>query len=178
MIVLLAPFLPDFLAIAAVITVGLVPVIWVVYNYLDWRNDWFVVTNQRVVHEENILLTFNETRQQSPLKSIQQVKTDQDGYLAERLDFGDLIIATAGAGGTLIFDTIRHPEDLAEIINQELSRTGAHRAAESRDKIRSEIDRFIGTRALNKTRAENDGRSLSQVSLSPICLLIRYIYIM
>ncbi len=153
-IVIAMPFLPRFLVVVAAFPMLFFPVLAVVYNYFDWRNDWFVLTNNRLVHEERVLLTFNETRQQAPLKSIQTVRTRQDGYWAERLGFGDLIIGTAGAGGTLVFDTIEEPEEFSRIINQEISRTGAHRAAESRDKIREEIDRFLGTRALNRTRAD------------------------
>lgn len=156
LIALLLP-LPDavsnLLFVLSLLPMVLFPVATIAYNYYDWRNDWFVVTNQRVVHEERVLLTFNETRQQAPLSSIQAVKTSQQGYFAEQFGFGDLLISTIGAAGTLNFDTIPHPEDLATIINDELRRTSAHRAAESREKIRSEIDRFIGTEALNRSRA-------------------------
>ncbi len=156
LIALLLP-LPDtvsnLLFVLALLPMLLFPLATIAYNYYDWRNDWFVITNQRVVHEERVLLTFNETRQQAPLSSIQAVKTSQQGYFAEQFGFGDLIISTIGAAGTLTFDTIPHPEALSTVINDELRRTSAHRAAESREKIRSEIDRFIGTEALNRSRA-------------------------
>ncbi len=154
LIVYLVPVLPRFLVVVAAFPMLFVPIISVIYNYFDWRNDWFVVTNNRVVHEERVLLTFNETREQAPLSSIQAVRTQQNGYWAEHLGFGDLIIATAGGGGTLVFDTIEDPEALAAVINEELQRTRSHRAAEDREKIRAEIDRFLGTKALNRTRAE------------------------
>ena len=155
LIVYLVPVLPRVLVVAAVFPVLFLPVLSVIYNYFDWRNDWFVITNQRVVHEERVLLTFNETREQAPLSSIQAVRTSQEGYWAERFDFGDLIIATAGAGGTLVFDTIEHPEELAELLNNEMRRKSSHRAAEDREKIREKIDHFIGKKALNRTRAED-----------------------
>lgn len=157
-------FLPGSLIPLGVLPGIILPLAFVVYAYFDWQNDWFVITNQRVVHEEAVLLTFQETRQQAPLKSVQSVQMEQNGPLAETLGFGDLIIATAGAGGTLVFDTIENPEELAEVINTELSRTKSHRAAEDRQQIREEIDRFLGRKTLNRTASENLPRASGPVS--------------
>jgi membrane protein YdbS with pleckstrin-like domain len=154
-LIALASPAPACLSFVGLVVGIALPILITVYSYFDWKNDWFVVTNQRVVHEERILLTFNETREQAPLASIQQVRTSQEGYFAERYGFGDLLISTAGAGGTLVFDTIEDPDSLADIINRELQRTGAHKAAESRDRIREEIDRFLGKRTLNRTRTDD-----------------------
>jgi hypothetical protein len=102
LIALLLP-LPDavsnLLFVLSLLPMILFPAATIAYNYYDWRNDWFVVTNQRVVHEERVLLTFNETRQQAPLSSIQAVKTSQQGYFAEQFGFGDLLISTIRRGG-------------------------------------------------------------------------------
>ncbi|MBN2471588.1 MAG: cyclic nucleotide-binding domain-containing protein [Anaerolineae bacterium] len=148
-------FLPVALVPLGIVPGIVLPLLFVVYAYFDWQNDWFVVTNQRVVHEEAVLLTFQESRQQAPLKSIQGVTSDQNGPLAETFGFGDLHIMTAGAGGTLIFDTVDDPELLAEVIKNELNRTRSHHAAEDRQKIREEIDRFLGRKTLNRTASEN-----------------------
>ena len=148
-------FLPTSLIPLGIVPGILLPLLFAVYAYFDWQNDWFVITNQRVVHEESVLLTFQESRQQAPLKSIQSVQSEQRGPLAETLGFGDLHILTAGSGGTLVFDTIENPDTLAEVIKNELNRTHAHRAAEDRQKIREEIDRFLGRKTLNRTASEN-----------------------
>ncbi|GAB4575259.1 MAG: hypothetical protein Kow0077_25870 [Anaerolineae bacterium] len=145
---------------AALIPLGIVPgVLWAVafsvYAYFDWQNDWFVITNRRVVHEEAVLLTFQESRQQAPLSSIQSVQTRQKGYFAETFGFGDLIIANAGSGGTLVFDTVEQAEELADVIRSQLSRTRADSAAENRQKIREQIDRFLGRKTLTRSAAEN-----------------------
>ncbi len=159
--VVLFPLLINMLFLPVVLVpLGVVPgILWAVgfsvYAYFDWKNDWFVVTNQRVVHEEAVLLTFQESRQQAPLTSIQSVQSRQVGPLAEALDFGDVVIATAGSGGTLVFDTIENPEALAQVIKTELNRARSNTAAESRQKIREEIDRFLGHKTLTKTASEN-----------------------
>ncbi len=155
LVLYLVPLVPRFLVVVGVFPMLFFPTITVIYNYFDWRNDWFVITNQRVVHEERVLLTFNETRDQAPLTSIQSVRTQQHGVFAEYFGFADLIIATAGAGGTLVFDTLENAEELRELLNQELVRKRSHRAAMSREQIRAEIDNFIGVKALNRTRAED-----------------------
>lgn len=153
-IALLPPPFPSSLAPFGLVPALLIPALYVIYTYFDWKNDWFVITNQRVVHEEAVLLTLNETRQQAPLRSIQSVETVQRGYFAVRLGFGDLIVNTAGSGGSLVFDTIDNAEDMAAVLKSELARAHSHSAAEDRQKIRAEIDRFLGRTTLNRTYAE------------------------
>ncbi|MFC1960094.1 cyclic nucleotide-binding domain-containing protein [Chloroflexota bacterium] len=155
LIIVLSPFLPNALAGVALGLNFIISILYVIYTYFDWENDWFVVTNQRVLREEKVLFTFSQMRKQAPLESIQTVHIQKEGYFEERLDFGNLVISTAGAGGNITFDTIPTPEILAGLINNEIGRTSSYEAASDREHIRSEIDRFLGTNALNKTRAED-----------------------
>lgn len=154
LMIVLSP-LPNALA---GVTVGLsfvLVLLYVAYTYFDWENDWFVVTNQRVLREERLLLTFTQMRQQAPLESIQSVYVKKEGYFEDRLDFGDLVIATAGAGGNITFDTIPDPDQLAALINGELGRSTSDEAAIDRNRIRTEIDGFMGIKALTKTLDES-----------------------
>jgi|GEM_PF-755461 len=143
------PLCLSFLALALTVSLSL---LWVIYCRQDWLRDWFVITNRRVVHEENQLLAFHETREQAPLTSIQSVNVDQSNYWANRFGYGDLIIATAGAGGSFVFDMLAEAEEFRDVINRQLTARKAFSAAEDRDKIREQIDNFIGTRALTRTR--------------------------
>ena len=82
------------------------------YMYLDWRNDEFIVSSERAVHIERILL-HGETRHESPLTAIQDVSVIVPGILAKFFDYSDLHIKTAGAG-TLIFDGIKNAEKMRD----------------------------------------------------------------
>ncbi len=153
-VIWLTPVIPDALAALPLLLAVVLPILYIAYCYFDWLNDWFVITNQRVLREERILLTFTEMRQQAPLNSIQSVHTQRTGYLDARLNFGNLVIATAGSAGNVVFNLVPDPDGLAAIINRETSRSGAHRAASDREKIRTEIDRFLGVNALNRSHSD------------------------
>lgn len=67
------------------------------YSFLDWRNDDFIVTTKRVIHIERILF-YGEERQEAPLPRIQDVTIISEGLLSHIFDYHDVEIATAGAG--------------------------------------------------------------------------------
>ena len=116
-----------------------------VFFYFDWRNDYFVVTNQRVVHEERVLVFLGEmTVRQAPLRNVQNVNIDQRGVTARTFGFGDVIIDTAGPEGTVVFDMVANPglyrDTIVDLHNRAETRTAAERRAE----IRQEIERRLG----------------------------------
>jgi CRP-like cAMP-binding protein len=85
-----------------------------VYLYLDWINDDFIVTSERVIHTERILL-HGETREEAPLTSIQDVSVETPNLFANIFDYSDVYIKTAGAG-TIIFDGMKDGDALRDEI--------------------------------------------------------------
>src|SRR3972149_5798232 len=73
----------DFLWLAGVaisIVLALVGIAWGVWNYLDWGNDYYIVTNQRVVWVEKVIWLY-DSRDEAPLETIlsENVTTSQVG---------------------------------------------------------------------------------------------------
>ncbi len=114
----------------------------VVYVYLDWRNDNFIITSERVIHIERILL-HGETRQEAPLTSIQDVSNIVPGVLAKIFDYSDLHIKTAGAG-TIIFDGMKDADMLRDEIFRQRQKARERVEASDVDTVRGLIKESIG----------------------------------
>lgn len=67
-------------------------ILWGVWNVFDWSNDYYIVTNQRVVWIEQIIGLY-ESRSEAPLNMIQAVNQNTT-FLGRLLGYGDVIVTT------------------------------------------------------------------------------------
>lgn len=123
--------LPVSLVIAWVVTTILQPIsgvelaywlvilapalIWIVWRVLDWGNDRYIVTNKRIIHRERIYF-FSEERREAYLDRVQDVTIEIVNPFANVLNFGDVIIETAGRGGAIEFQAVSKPRDIQRLI--------------------------------------------------------------
>ncbi len=120
---------------------GLIPLLaWMGWGYLDWGNDYFIVTNQRIVYLEKIIGIY-ESRQESPLTSLRSVRVEAPDVIARQLDLGNVIVGTFS--GPIIMRSAPHAEGLAEIIKEqaERARSSTYRSKQAvmEDAIRRRI---------------------------------------
>jgi CRP-like cAMP-binding protein len=113
-----------FLSLACLGAAALFPALIGVYYVLEWANDTFAITDQRAIHDERSLLTFTERREQALLRQIQSVNVRRNGFFSEVLNFGDLVINTAGAPQPVILDRIPNPYRAQQVIFDLLKRRG------------------------------------------------------
>jgi membrane protein YdbS with pleckstrin-like domain len=113
------------------------------YLYVNQRNDDYIVTNKRVVAIERVPL-IRESRAEAPLRTIQDIQQSQEGPLARALDFGTLVIETAGERGHVVFRQIPHPTRTREIIFEQIQRMQSGARAEERAAIRDAMRRHFG----------------------------------
>jgi uncharacterized membrane protein YdbT with pleckstrin-like domain len=92
----------------------LLSILLAVYDYLDWRNDDYIVTTKRVVHIERVLL-YGEKRDEAPLVRIQDVEVVSYTLLERFFDYHDVEVKTAGAG-TIEINGIPKAEEIREAI--------------------------------------------------------------
>jgi len=131
---------------------GLVPLLFILYLFLDHENDNYVVTNKRVVHDERTPF-IRESRTEAPLHAVQDVQESQIGLLAQIYNFGDLIIETAGERGHIIFREIPNPEKTREAIFEQIQRVQAGARAEELAAIRDTMRRHFGIQPLEEETA-------------------------
>jgi CRP-like cAMP-binding protein len=125
-----------WVALAISIGAGL----WGLWQTVDWSNDYYIVTNSRVVWLEKIIGLY-DSRQEAPLSAVQRVnvQTELSGRI---LDYGDLIVRTI-VGNSLTLRNIDHPYQAAALIEEHWRRSqeSSRRMEESemRDALRARL---------------------------------------
>jgi len=101
-----------------------------VWNGVDWGNDYYIVTNQRVVWLEKVVGIY-DSRQEAPLSAIQRINVQTD-FWGRQLDYGTLIVRTI-VGSTLTLRNINHPYQAAALIEEHWKRSkrSSHNMEES-----------------------------------------------
>ena len=134
---------PDYPVLWLFLAFSVIVVLWGAWEWVDWANDHFVVTSRRVVHRELGLLR-REERHEASLEKIQNLNVVRGGPVAQALGFGDIIIGTAAVSGGIIFDRISSPEEVRELIFQQVDRNKAWTRASEQEEIRGQLARRFG----------------------------------
>jgi hypothetical protein len=87
---------------------------WLVWNYVDWSNDYYVITSERVIFQERIVLFYN-SRQEAPLSAVQST-TINTTLWGRWLGYGNVAIRTYI--GTIFFRNIAAPEQVQMLIQE------------------------------------------------------------
>lgn len=94
-------------------------------SYLDYELDFWVVTNYRIIANEQKGL-FNRAFAEHLIERIQDVSSIQKGFLPTILNYGDVEIQTAGMDDKFTFNDVANPEQKVSTINQLLSKKIQH----------------------------------------------------
>lgn len=92
--------------------------VWLIWQYEDWRNDTFQLTNQFVIDIDRKPFGFSEDRKQAPLSNIQNISALKPNFLATVFNFGNVIIETAGAQADITFESVPRPNQVLREIFQ------------------------------------------------------------
>ncbi|HOU12280.1 MAG TPA: cyclic nucleotide-binding domain-containing protein [Anaerolineae bacterium] len=113
-----------------------------VWQYLNWRDDFFVLTTQRVVHIEREW-PFTVHSEECSLDTIQDIYEVRAGVTANVLNYGNLVLQTAGETVDIDIDYIYNPGRLRAMIFQQIERTKARDLLRSRGQIRDLLARRL-----------------------------------
>jgi uncharacterized membrane protein YdbT with pleckstrin-like domain len=120
------------------------PLLFALYRIVDHFNDNYILTNKRVMHDEQVYL-IRQSRVGAPLPNVQSIQEIQEGLLAQAFDFGNLLIETAGEpGGTILFQQIPDPTGVQAEIFRQKERVQAQARAEERAAVRDVLHRRFG----------------------------------
>jgi hypothetical protein len=117
--------IPPVVGAVGYLFIGLLIGGWIGYNYLDYRNDIYVVNKVEVIDIQKVPLK-SEERRQASLGVIQDVRYVQPDTLAKLLNYGNLLLETAGTMGAFTFDRVPRPRQVQQTISR--------RAAEFRER--------------------------------------------
>lgn len=85
------------------------------YGFINYYYDINIVTDQRIVDISQVGL-FKRQISELHLHQVQDVKANVDGFFQTYLNFGDLVIQTAGEVRNFYFQTIPNPYKVAKTI--------------------------------------------------------------
>ncbi len=88
--------------------------LWAIWLWIDWGNDYYIVTDQRVVWIEKIILLY-DSRNEAPLSTVLSVVTQSD-QLGRWFAYGDVIVKTYT--GSIVMQRVANPTHLAAIISE------------------------------------------------------------
>jgi CRP-like cAMP-binding protein len=106
-------FIWNLMAAIAILLFG-IGVLWGIWSYFDWRNDYYIVTDQRVVWVEKVIWLY-DSRQEVPLSTVLSVDVSTD-LLGRALGYGTVIIRTFT--GQLALRFVGEPYDFAAVVEQ------------------------------------------------------------
>ncbi len=111
-----------------------------VWEYIDWRNDYCVVTNRRVAWIDKVLFLY-ESRNEAALETILSfnVRTDYWGRL---LNYGDVEARTYG--GKVVINEVSSPQVVVSLIEEYWQRRRSRVQQQTQEQIRQLVRMRIG----------------------------------
>jgi len=106
----------------------LLDILWIAWRVIDWGNDYYIVTNQRVVWLEKVVFLY-DSRTEAPLSQVLSVGVETD-YVGRMFDFGNVMVRTFV--GAIPFRHVFHPNEAAHMVEEYWKRT--QKASEQAEK--------------------------------------------
>jgi uncharacterized membrane protein YdbT with pleckstrin-like domain len=117
----------------------LAAVAWGIWTWIDWSNDYYIVTSQRVVRQEKILV-FSDSRKEAPLDTVLAVNITSD-QLGRILDYGNVDIRTFTGG--LLMSQMSQPKRFASFVDGYRKRIMAISKEKEKERIEEELERAL-----------------------------------
>ncbi len=113
------------------------------WKWIDWSNDYYVVTNRRAVWLEKVVGLY-DSRQEAPLRMVLSVSvaTEVVGRLA---DYGDVTVRTYT--GKLVFRSVSNPAAMAAMIEEHWRRMQSQDQQADRQAIEQALQQRLEAQA-------------------------------
>lgn len=123
-----------------------ISLLFVFFQTYDWLNDELILTNKRVVYDNDEVfipkLIEQRKQEQIYIEDIQDVVASTKTYAQHWLGYGVVIVKSARIGGQITFDAAANPKAMQKKIMDEVNAFRKQRSAE-------DFDRMIETRVYN-----------------------------
>ncbi|MCB8988618.1 MAG: cyclic nucleotide-binding domain-containing protein [Ardenticatenaceae bacterium] len=93
---------------------------WFIWNFEDWRNDTFQVSDRFVIDIDRKPFGFGESRKQAPIARVQNVNADRPGLMPTLFNYGYVYVETAGVDTDITFEKVPKPSLIQADIFQKL----------------------------------------------------------
>lgn len=113
---------------------------WMWWLVLDWGNDYFIVTDQRVVYLEKIIGIY-DSRQESPLGSVLSVDVRITDVITRSIGIGDVLVRTFS--GAISFTSVGNAAGLAALVEEQWNRSRNRNRLAEREAMKTAIRRSL-----------------------------------
>lgn len=93
----------------------LLSVFYLLYNFLIWWKDVYILTNIRVI-DCNQKTLFHKVVSEADLGNIQDTTYEIEGLWQTVLNYGQVKILTASAGQSICFQDVPNPEEIQQTV--------------------------------------------------------------
>jgi len=138
-------------------------ILYMIWLWIDWGNDYYIVTNQRVVWLEKVVGIY-DSRQESPLGTILSVGLEVD-QLGKIMDYGNVIVRTFV--GKIPFNHVHHPNHAAKMIEEYWNRTKEHAQGMEKEAMKNAIRKRLGLPMPKATAGFGEPAPLPKSSAPP-----------
>lgn len=125
---------------ACSILLAVAAILWGIWNWIDWGNDYYIVTDQRVVWVEKVVWLY-ESRDEAPLTTILAINTTTT-FLGRWLHYGSVIVKTFT--GEITFRNLKNPQNMVAFIREYRDRVQKGSERREKRKIDLEVRQRLG----------------------------------
>lgn len=118
---------------------------WSLWNIIDWSNDFYIITNQRVVWVEKLIGLY-DSRREAPLDTILAVNVNSS-FFGRTFGYGDVMVRTFIGG--IMMRNMSSPYDFEQTVRGYQKRIMVISAEEEKRTMERELDEAIQRKMAN-----------------------------
>ncbi len=111
---------------------------------IDFRADYFIITNKHLTHHEFELRHFRIHLVKVPIAQVQTVEILKPSLLANLFNIGTARVTTAAVAGVILFDNIDKPLTVKTILNRLTEQYKSLESAQTQAVMRQSIEKHFG----------------------------------
>lgn len=120
-------------------------ILWIIWEILDWRNDYFIITNQRVVWLEQIIMQ-GSARREAPMAAVQSVDV-QTSQIGRMMGYGNVLVRTFTGTGSMKLTDVNNPKQFMGEIEELVIRVRKKTQVTYEEKLRYSVRQSLGLEA-------------------------------
>jgi uncharacterized membrane protein YdbT with pleckstrin-like domain len=125
-------------------------VLFALWQWLDWANDYYLITDQRAIWVERIVALY-ENRQEAPLSTVLTVSVHRS-WLGRILGYGDVVVRTYT--GQIVMRAVGMAEQFAGVVEEQLRRQRDVVQRVQTEALESAIRRRLGLSTEDESKPE------------------------
>ena len=103
---------------------------WLWWEFEDYYNDLYIVTNEKIIDIERKPLGLDYKRREGNLERVQSVDSKREGVLPALLNYGTVVIRTAAADEGYDFVNVPNPKHVQQVVFQKMDALRQRKAAQ------------------------------------------------